>query len=105
MSGEVIGLKDMLDCMDKGEDFSIAFVTSDKNRGTGGEWIEVKQCRKTEYVTKEEQKLLKKAQPKVELFRNPHHYDNSTRNLQLPNGEIRKVAIRLIRRFNGMTVM
>lgn len=35
----------------------------------------------------------------------PGHYENSTRNLVLQNGEIRKTHIRLIRQFNHQTVL
>lgn len=101
---ETITLKEVLAFMDTGAPFSIAFVTYDEKRKTGGEWIEVKRAEKYVPFTRAEQERLDKAQPKVGIFKNPHHYENSTRNIQIPNGEIRKVAIRLIRRFNGKVV-
>lgn len=105
-SAKTIPLKDVLESMDAGNDFSMAWVTSDDKRDTGGEWIEVKQARKHDWTTPQEARRLERAQPKdLRVKRNPHHYENSTRNIIMPNGEIRKVAIRLIRRFNGMVVM
>lgn len=37
--------------------------------------------------------------------KSPNHYRNKTRNLVLRNGEVRKIHIRLITRFNGHTVI
>lgn len=90
--------------MDTGAPFSLAFVTSDDKRKTGGEWLEVKNACKYQPFTRAEQERLDKAQPKKTLFKNPNHYENSTRNIELKNNEIRKVHIRLIRRFNGKIV-
>ncbi len=90
--------------MGTGAPFSMAFVTDDERRGTGGEWVEVAEAFKHDYVSKTERKKLEKAQPQQLVKKNPNHYDHSTRNISLPNGELRKVNIRLIRRFNGKTV-
>ena len=90
--------------MDSADSFDLAFVTDDENRKTGGEWITVKGVHKTEFVTKAEQAKMNKAQPRMEVLRNPNHYDNSTRNIVLKNGEVRTVAIRLMRRYNGKTI-
>jgi hypothetical protein len=99
-------LKQVLDYMDTGAPIqSLAFVTTDLKRKTGGEWIEFKECRKHEFMTSREKARLAKAQPRSELMRDPNHYDNSTRNILQKNGEIRKVHIRLLRRFNGKTIM
>lgn len=92
--------------MDTGAPFSIGFVTDDEKRDTGGEWIKMEEARKHEFMNAAEKEKLAKAQPVNRTpLRNPNHYPHSTRNLILPNGEIRKVAIRLIRRFNGKVVM
>jgi hypothetical protein len=97
---ETITLKQVLEVMDTGDAFSIAFVTDDIERKTGGEWIEVREVRKFEYLTKKEQAKLDKVQPKAGIQKNPNHYENSTRNIIFTNGEIRTIAIRLIRRFD-----
>ena len=36
--------------------------------------------------------------------KNPHHWDNRTRNIKLPTGEIKKINILLITEFNGEKV-
>ena len=97
---ETITLKEVFKIMDAGTHFSIAFVTSDDERDTGGEWIEITDAYKGEFVTKAEQVRLNKAQPKQKVYRNPNHFENSTRNIILPNGENRKINIQLIRRFD-----
>lgn len=91
--------------MDKADNFSIEFVTADKHKQKGGEWIKIENCRKGHERTAAQKRAATKTQPKTELLKNPNHFDNSTRNLSLPNGEIRKVHIRLIRRFNGLIVL
>lgn len=45
-----------------------------------------------------------KAQEGEAARRNPNHSFNQTRNIQLPNGDIRKIHLRLITEFNGHKV-
>lgn len=100
-----ITLKEVLDWIDSLATFDIAFVTCDLKRKTGGEHIEIKNARKHCYINSSEKAKLEKAQPRSAHSKNPNHYDNSTRNIRLENNEIRKVHIRLIRRFNQKTVL
>jgi hypothetical protein len=103
---ETITLQKVLETIDSGDSFSIAFVTTDLKRNTGGEFISIERCRKHDFLTREEKAKIAKASPQTNmLHRNPHHYENSTRNIVMPNGEIRKCHIRLIRKFNGKTVL
>ena len=37
--------------------------------------------------------------------RNPNHFDNRTRNIELPNGEIKKIRIDFIIEINGQKVI
>jgi hypothetical protein len=100
---ETIGLKDMLSHLDSGQPFqSLEFVTLNKAKDTGGEWIKLEGARKHQTFSKPSTTIH---QPSTVVHKNPQHYSNSTRNILLPNGEIRKVHIRLIRRFNGKTVI
>ena len=39
---DTILFKDMITYIDSGQPFSLSFVTYDKNRKTGGEWINIK---------------------------------------------------------------
>lgn len=94
----------MILCMDRGETFSIGFRTFDHKKDTGGEWIYFDKACKHNYLTAEER--LSELHKKDPLRRNPQHYKNSTRNIRvIANGNIVKVHIRLIRKFNGKTVM
>lgn len=97
--------KDMIAYLDSGQPFSLSFVTHDKKRGTGGEWINVKSAVK--FMAKGQlAKSIEAAQPSFTMIsRNPKHFENSTRNIKLENGSIRKVHIRLIRLFNNKTVI
>lgn len=93
--------------MDSGERFSISFITCDRHRGKGGELIEVLEATKSGWLSPEQRKQQKHLQPESAVSkRHPRHYENSTRNICLTaNGDIRKVHIRLIRKFNGRVVL
>ncbi len=86
--------------------FQIRFVTANKSNKTGGEIIEVKDARKCignrngEIVFDKRKKHADNSQ----ISRNPNHFANSTRNIILANGAIRKVHIRLIIEFNNQKV-
>lgn len=97
--------KDMIAYIDSGQPFSLSFVTYDKKRDTGGEWINVKSAVK--FMSKPaQQKSIDAAQPSfTSVSRNPKHFENATRNIKLKNGVIRKVHIRLIRLFNNKKVI
>ena len=89
--------------MDAGETFSIGFITFNKTLDTGGEWIEISvACKQQSQFTYNQPSNLQ-----VKKFkRNPKHYENSTRNIRvMPEGNIVKVHLRLIRRFNSKIVM
>ena len=100
-----ITLQQVLFQMDSGNPFSISFVTADNKKNEGGEWIDIAQAYKHEFVTRRQMNEAQKYQPKSNvLSKNPNHYANSTRNIRLPNGEIRKLHIRLITKFNNQIV-
>ena len=86
--------------------FQIRFVTANKSNKTGGEIIEVQDARKCignrngEIVFDKREKTADNS----EISRNPNHFANSTRNIILANGGIRKVHIRLIIEFNNQKV-
>ncbi|MFC4230571.1 hypothetical protein ACFOW1_01625 [Parasediminibacterium paludis] len=100
-----ISLKEVIAWMDSGKPFSIGFVTCDKQQNKGGEWIEIPEATKYEWMTTREKASIAKAAPSTALKKNPNHYDNSTRNIKLPNLQKRKVHLRLITTFNGKTVL
>ena len=45
--------------------------------------------------------MLVAVQSPTGVKRNPRHYENRTRNLELQNGETKKIHIRLITSING----
>lgn len=92
--------------MDTPAEFSLLVITANKQSSEGGEELFIPRAWKHTSATRKEQQALDAAQKQEAVFRrNPNHYDNSTRNLKLPNGEIRKIHIRLVRQFNGKTVL
>lgn len=93
--------------MDAGQAFSIAFVTADKRKNTGGELIEVEKAYKSGYINPEDRKKMQQLQPASDMLnKSPNHYQNSTRNIVIAsNSEVRKLHVRLIRKFNGKTVL
>ena len=97
----------------KARSFSIKFVTYNRKTGEGGEIISIPNC--TKCVGKQGEKIILGNQLPVHfrigegvqperVRKNPNHFQNSTRNLLLPNGQIRKVHIRLIIEFNNEKV-
>lgn len=78
--------------------FSIACCTYNRTTGEGGDRLEVEQA--VVYVKKRGRKDNTGSVSRV-----VNHHENSTRNIQfIPSGEIRKIHIRLIEKFNGKTV-
>lgn len=91
--------------MDDGKIFSIGFRTFNDKLQTGGEWIEFDQCVKHNHKTYQELRE-NAAKPKAKVYKNPQHYQNATRNIKtLHDGQLIKVHLRLIRKFNGKTVL
>jgi len=101
---ETITLAEVLDWLDTGSPCELTVITCDHKQKKGGEELVLKMARK-HILRPADQAAISAAQPKIESKRNPGHFENSTRNMILPNGEIRKVHIRLIRQFNGKTVL
>ena len=112
MAGNYIRLAEVLVKMDELDNkghpipFSIKFVTANRKTGTGGEVIEIDKCVKCVGKKGDGTPIIdtrKLGQP-VAPTKDPHHWANSTRNLLLPNNQIRKIHIRLIIEFNGYKV-
>lgn len=102
---EVIEIMDRVDSDDKPVLFDIKFVTIDNKRDTGGQIIEVNKARKC--IGKRNGKVVfdsRKPASADKVKKDPHHWENATRNILLQNGQIRKIHIRLIIEFNGKKV-
>lgn len=93
--------------MDAGQVFQISFVTADHHKNTGGELLHVARARKHAWLSPADRKKQQRLQPTSSMVKkDPRHFENSTRNIQLlSNGDVRKVHIRLIRKFNHRTVL
>jgi hypothetical protein len=97
---------DVIAYMDSGQPFALSFVSCDKKRKKAGEWIEIKSAVKFMALDKKKQSSIEAAQPIFQgVSKNPHHFENATRNIKLQNGELRKIHIRLIRIFNNKKVI
>lgn len=48
--------------------------------------------------------LTKVAQSEVRIIRNPNHFQNRTRNIEVSDSEIKKIHLRLIDSINGKKV-
>jgi len=100
---DALKLMDRLDHNGQPIPFSILALSADRKRHTGGKWIELNGC------------ILAKHNSNLPLHarrvdggggsRKPSHYENATRNIQSPDGSITKVHIRLIKKFNGQTIL
>lgn len=115
----MISLRSALDGMERLDSrkravpFDLVVVTADRKKMTGGELLELKGG-----VLHGERKSLHQdlrigriegGKPQDlnggKKIKGPNHWENKTRNVLLPNGEVRKVHIRLIVRFNGQRVL
>ncbi|WP_276496720.1 hypothetical protein [Pontibacter litorisediminis] len=115
MSKQIIRLKEALELMENAtEPFSIRYVACNKKKQTGGYWVSIDRC----FVTGDQPKKRKatpakaSTSPPPTASRNPHHFENYTRNLKVvpeghskPSGQIRKCSIWLIKEVNGMEVI
>lgn len=86
---KIMALKECLQEMETGKPFTVTFVKADRKRNTGGELKTYENCR-LHYSRKDSP---------------ANHYQHSTRNVMLQNGEIRKIHIRLIVQFNNARVV
>ena len=106
--GQALDLMDQVDEHGKPVPFQIKFVTANRKLGKGGDIVELPVARKC--IGKRQGKVIFDKREKMigsshdKISKNPRHWVNSTRNLLLPNGQIRKVHIRLIIEFNNLKV-
>lgn len=106
MPEEFITLKEVLYFIDTGKKFDFRAITCDIAKDTGGEILEGLQVHKHNWIPTDQFKKLSREQKEIKKpAKNPRHYENSTRNIVFAGGEIRKIHIRLIRKFNGKTVL
>jgi hypothetical protein len=111
MSGNYIRLTEVLDHMERLDGnmrpvpFLIKFVTANRKKRTGGEVIEIDKAIKVIGKGKDGKEIIDLRPNELpSKSKDPRHWINATRNLLLPNGQIRKIHIRLIIEFNGRKV-
>lgn len=113
MKTEFIRLWDVLEIMDsvdvdgKPVRFQIKYVTANRTTREGGDIIGLKDACKCSIRTKNGEEVFPKRQnfPVTEkTAKDPRHWENATRNILLPNGQKRKLHIRLIIEFNHKRV-
>lgn len=100
---DALKLMDRLDQKGQPIPFSITILTANRSLDKGGKWLELKGC----ILAKHNNNLPQHAR-RVDGgggSRKPNHYENATRNIQSPDGSITKVHIRLIKTFNGQTII
>lgn len=109
----VIFLKEVLEIMDlkmpNGDavKFDIEVFTFNRNNKEGGKlkiYNDAKKCiakvKNSTYKPSQLDKLMQVDKAK----KNPNHFENRTRNIELPNGDIRTINILFIKKFNGQKV-
>ena len=103
---KALQLMHMVDENNKPVKFQVKFVTANRKLKTGGEIIEIASGRKC--IGKRNGEMVFDTRPSKTdvstISRPPNHTANSTRNILLPNGGIRKVHIRLIIEFNNQKI-
>ncbi len=82
--------------------FSITFRTYQRNSKTGGTLKHYPMAKLLAADPTNQPNLKKRSLPKEK--KNPHHWQNRTRNLELPDGKKRKINILFIIKINNEQV-
>lgn len=96
-------MMDRLDHKGRPIPFSLSFYTADRRKNTGGKLLDI-----SGGILSKHNSLLPKYIRSVDGYgasKAPRHFENSTRNIQSPDGSITKVHIRLIKTFNGHKII
>lgn len=99
----MIDLKQCISIIESGTWFSIRFITADVHKGTGGKVLEIPKARIARRFL---HSLPNHARSEdAEKMRDPNHSLHFTRNIELPNKQIRKVHPFLITHINHEPVL
>ncbi|PSR53911.1 hypothetical protein AHMF7605_10470 [Adhaeribacter arboris] len=109
MQMDIIRLSEVLKIMAvKAQPFDIVYCTADVKKGTGGE-IKVRNGCRLSGIKKVNTEPAEPTEtvpvPAGKTSKNPHHFENATRNIIKANGAVRTVHIFLILQFNGKKVI
>ena len=99
---EAMELKEALTLIDTGKWFSVRCITADVQKGTGGSVLEIPKVRLSWKFSKESQT---NTMPTLYKKRQPRHHVHFTKNLELPNGLIRKIHPVLITHINDVAIL
>jgi len=102
-----IELKEAISILEQGSWVSLRFITANLLKGSGGEVIELPKCRIAR--NREPQPSITPTEKKFAAgagqLKDPRHNLNFTRNVELPNKQIRKVHPILITHLNNQKVL
>lgn len=100
-----VTLKEAIEILESGQWLhQLRFITADVNKGTGGKVLEFTKCRIARGYNDAKAKAAND-QPISGIIRNPNHSYNFTRNIELPNKQLRKVHPLLITHINSQAVI
>lgn len=105
---EALETMDTVDAQGRPVRFQLKFVTANRQTGEGGEIIELKDATKCSVRTRDGREIFPQrsfSPAATRTEKNPNHWANATRNVRLPNGQKRKLHIRLIIEFNHQKVV
>lgn len=85
--------------------FDIAYRTYNKQTKKGGKMMRIKGARLLPEANKSEKKDSIEDLMDNRPSKNPNHFKNRTRNIELPNGSIKTLRIDFITEINGKTVL
>ncbi len=103
-----VTLKEAIEFLESSQWISLRFITADVNKGTGGKVLEFTKCRIARGYNDKSQPLPQlgySVQGEEGVRRNPNHSYNFTRNIELPNKQLRKVHPLLITHINSQAVI
>ena len=104
---DVLEIMDSMDAHGNPVRFQVKYVTANRTTKEGGEIIELKDACKCSVKTRKGEEVFPEKrhfQAIEKVSKDPRHWSNSTRNILLPNGQKRKLHIRLIIEFNNKRV-
>lgn len=99
----MLTLKEAIRELESGQWCSLRFITADVNKGSGGKVLELAKCRiaRVRTNTTTASSPVPFADGAMGVSKNPNHGYHFTRNVELPNKQLRKVHPILITHFNG----
>jgi hypothetical protein len=107
---EALRLMEQLDEHGKPCRFDLVVWEFSEKRGTGGEEITYKNVSLNDVKPSAESKVKAEFRRRKPIYdegkpKNPHHFENQTRNIRLANYQVRKIHIRFIKSFNQFQII